>query len=138
VQSAEAGHVINNALALAKTAKVFGVPTLYATINSKSFGGPFFSQLTQARPDVTPFDCSVIDAWGDPRVRSAIERTGRKKLLISGLWTDSCVTLPVLSALKAGYEVYVVVDASGDVSRESHEMAVQRMVQAGAVPVWVY
>lgn len=68
-------------------------------------------------------------------MRIAIERTGRRKLLVSGLWTDSCVTLPVLAALKAGFEVYVVTDASGDVSRESHEMAVQRMIQAGAVPV---
>ncbi len=77
----------------------------------------------------------MIDPWRAARLREAIARTGRRKLLVSGLWTDSCVTLPVLSALKDGYEVYVVVDASGDVTRESHEMAVQRMAQAGAVPV---
>jgi nicotinamidase-related amidase len=135
VQSIEVDKLINNAQGLAKAAKAFGVPTLYATISADTFGGPFFRQLVQARPDVTPLDRTVIDPWADPRLRRAVEQTGRKKLLVSGLWTDSCVTLPVLSALKAGYEVYVVVDASGDVSRESHEAAIQRMVQAGAVPV---
>ena len=135
VQSMPVTDLINNAVGLSKAAQAFGVPTHYATISAQSFGGPFFRQLTQARPDVTPLDRTAIDAWQDPRVRAAIAASGRKKLLVSGLWTDSCVTLPVLSALKDGYEVYVVVDASGDVNRESHEMAVQRMIQAGAVPV---
>lgn len=135
VQSIPVLELINNAVGLSKAAKTFDVPTFYATISAQSFGGPFFRQLTQARPELTPFDRTSIDAWQEPRLRAAIAATGRKKLLVSGLWTDSCVTLPVLSALKDGYEVYVVVDASGDVNRESHEMAVQRMIQAGAVPV---
>ncbi|HZH42607.1 MAG TPA: hydrolase [Lysobacter sp.] len=135
VQSIEVPKLINNAEGLAKAARTFEVPTYYATISARSFGGPFFRQLTDARPELTPYDRTVIDPWQDPALREAIRRTGRKKLLVSGLWTDSCVTLPVLSALKDGYEVYVVVDASGDVSRESHDMAVQRMVQAGATPV---
>lgn len=135
VQSIEVGKLINNAEGLSKAAKAFEVPTLYATISAEKFGGPFFRQLTQARPELVPYDRTAIDPWQDPRIREAVRKTGRKKLLVSGLWTDSCVTLPVLSALRDGYEVYVVVDASGDVSHESHDMAVRRMIQAGAVPV---
>lgn len=135
VQSIPVVELINNAEGLSKAAQAFEVPTVYTSISAERFGGPFFRQLSQAQPALVPFDRSRIDAWRDPRVREAVARSGRKKLLVSGLWTDSCVTLPVLSALKDGYEVYVVVDASGDVNRESHEMAVQRMIQAGAVPV---
>ena len=135
VQSIDVGKLINNAEGLSLAAKAFKVPTFYATISANQFGGPFFRQLTEARPDVKPFDRTVIDPMQAPALREAIAKSGRKKLLVSGLWTDSCVTLPVLSALKEGYEVYVVVDASGDVSKESHDMAVQRMVKAGAIPV---
>ena len=135
VQSIDVSKLINNAEGLAKAAKVFDVPTFYATISADKFGGPFFRQLTNARPDLTPFDRTAINPMEDTALGQAIRKSGRRKLLVSGLWTDSCVTLPVLSALKEGYEVYVVVDASGDVSKESHDMAVQRMVQAGAVPV---
>jgi nicotinamidase-related amidase len=135
VQSIDVNKLINNAEGLSLAAKTFKVPTFYATISAKQFGGPFFRQLTDARPDVQPFDRTVINPMAYAPLNEAIARTGRKKLLVSGLWTDSCVTLPVLTALKQGYEVYVVVDASGDVSKESHDMAVERMVKAGAVPV---
>ena len=135
VQSIDVGKLINNAEGLSLAAKTFNVPTFYATISANQFGGAFFHQLTDARPDVKPFDRSVIDPMQHAPLHDAIAKSGRKKLLVSGLWTDSCVTLPVLSALKEGYEVYVVVDASGDVSKESHEMAVQRMIKAGAIPV---
>lgn len=135
VHSIPTSELVNNATGLAKAAKVFSVPTVFTTVNAKSFGGPFFSQVQQARPDVTPVDRTGMNAWEEPKVRQAIVRTGRKKVLVAGLWTDSCVTLPVLSLLKEGYDVYVVTDASGDVNKDSHDMAVQRMVQAGAVPV---
>ena len=135
VQSIDVSKLISNAEGLSMAAKVFNVPTFYATISANQFGGQFFHQLTDARPDVKPFDRTVIDPMQYAPLHDAIAKSGRKKLLVSGLWTDSCVTLPVLSALKEGYEVYVVVDASGDVSKESHEMAVQRMIKAGAIPV---
>lgn len=135
VQSIDVSKLISNAEGLSLAAKVFNVPTFYATISANQFGGAFFHQLTDARPDVKPFDRTVINPMEHNALHEAIAKSGRKKLLISGLWTDSCVTLPVLSALKEGYEVYVVVDASGDVSKESHDMAVQRMVKAGAIPV---
>jgi nicotinamidase-related amidase len=135
VQSIDVNKLINNAEGLSLAAKTFNVPTFYATISASQFGGPFFHQLTDARPDVKPFDRTVIDPMQFAPLHDAIAKTGRKKLLVSGLWTDSCVTLPVLSALRDGYEVYVVVDASGDVSKESHDAAVERMVKAGAIPV---
>lgn len=135
VQSMPVDQLINNAEGLTKAARVFEVPTFYATIGADSFGGPFFRQLSEARPELVPYDRSVIDPLRHAPLVEAIAATGHRKLLVAGLWTDSCVTLPVLNALKQGYEVYVVVDASADASKQSHEMAVQRMVQAGAVPV---
>jgi nicotinamidase-related amidase len=135
VQSIDANTLLNNATGLAKTAKVFDVPTVFATINAKSFAGPLLEPVQAARPEITPLDRTSINAWDDERVREIVRRSGRTKILIAGLWTDSCVTLPALSALKEGYEVYVVTDVAGDVNRESHEMAIKRMIQAGAVPV---
>jgi nicotinamidase-related amidase len=135
VHTINAGVLINNAAGLAKAAQVFSVPTVFTTISARSFAGPMFTKVKEARPDVTPIDRTSINAMDDSHVEEAIRRANRKKVLIGGLWTDSCVTLPTLSLLKAGYEVYVVTDVAGDVDKESHERAVQRMVQAGAVPV---
>lgn len=127
--------LINNATGIAKAAKVFKVPTVFATISAKTFGGPFFPQVQAARPDVTPHDRTAINAWDEPALVDEIKRSGRKKIIIGGLWTDSCVMLPALSALREGYEVYVLADVSGDVNPMSHDMALRRLVQAGATPV---
>jgi len=135
VHTINAGVLINNATGLAKAAKLFNVPTIFATISSRSFAGPMFAQVQATRPDVTPIDRTVINAFDDPRVEAAIRAAGRQKVVIGGLWTDSCVTLPTLSLLKNGFEVYVVADIAGDVDRESHDRGMQRMMQAGAVPV---
>jgi nicotinamidase-related amidase len=135
VHSIGAQNLVNNATGIAKAARVFGVPTIFTTINAKSFAGPMLGDITAARPDVTPIDRTSINALADSRVEAAVARTQRKKVLIGGLWTDSCVTLPALSLLKQGYEVYVLTDVAGDVDEASHNMAIQRMVQAGAVPV---
>jgi nicotinamidase-related amidase len=135
VHSIDSSKLINNATGVSKAARVFGVPTIFTTINAKSFAGSMFTEVVNARPDVTPIDRTSINALTDERVQSAVERTQRKKILVGGLWTDSCVTLPVLSLLKQGYEVYVLTDVAGDVDESSHQMAIQRMVQAGAVPV---
>ena len=135
VHSIDADKLINNATGLSKAARVFGVPTIFTTINAKSFAGSMFTQVANARPDVAPIDRTSINALADERVQSAVARTQRKKILVGGLWTDSCVTLPVLSLLKQGHEVYVLTDVAGDVDESSHQMAIQRMVQAGAVPV---
>ena len=135
VHTINAGVLINNASGLAKAAKLFDVPTIFATISSQSFAGPMFAKVQEARPDVTPIDRTAINAMDDPRVVKAITSADRPKILIGGLWTDSCVVLPALSLLKRGFQVYVVADVAGDVDSESQERGMQRMIQAGAVPV---
>jgi nicotinamidase-related amidase len=107
-------------------------------VAAESFGGPIFPQIKAAHPNHHTIDRTVINAWSDPRVANAVRATKRKKLLIAGLWTDNCVMLPALSALKEGYDVYIVADASGDPDAAAHELALQRLVQAGATPVtWI-
>jgi nicotinamidase-related amidase len=135
VASIDTQTLINNATGIAKAAKVFKVPTVLATISAQSFAGPFFPHVQDALPGVVPFDRTAINAWEDQRLVDAIRRSGRKKIIVGGLWTDSCVTLPALSALRDGYEVYVLTDVAGDVNQMSHDMAILRMVQAGATPV---
>lgn len=127
--------LLNNIEALAKTAKLFNVPTILSTIESKSFSGEILPQIKRVFPDITPIDRSNMNSWEDPKFHAAIKATGRKKLIIAALWTEVCLAFPVLSALKEGYEVYIVVDASAGVSKQIHETAILRMTQAGARPV---
>ncbi|MGY5032960.1 hydrolase [Streptomyces sp. 900116325] len=130
--------VINATVGLAKAAKVFDVPVVLSTVAAKSFSGPLMPQLADVFPDQAIVDRSTMNAWEDVAFVEAVKATGRKKLVITGLWTEVCVVLPALSALAQGYEVYVVTDASGGLTPQAHEHAVQRMTQSGAVPVtWV-
>ncbi len=130
--------IINSTLGLAKAAKVFDVPVVLSTVAAESFSGPILPQLADVFPDQKIIDRSTMNAWEDTAFVEAVKATGRQKLVIAGLWTEVCVVLPVLSAIAQGYEVYVVTDASGGVSPQAHEHAVQRMIQGGAVPVtWV-
>lgn len=125
----------NNVTGLAKAAKVFKVPTVLTTVAEKSFSGPIFPEIQQVFPGQKPIDRTTMNSWEDKRVVEAVNKTGMKKLIIAALWTEVCGVGPVLSALEDGYEVYFVTDASGGVSADAHNMAVQRMIQAGAVPV---
>ncbi|MFF8951292.1 hydrolase [Streptomyces sp. NPDC014940] len=130
--------VINSTVGLAKAAKAFDVPVVLSTVAAESFSGPLMPQLADVFPDQKIVDRTTMNAWEDPAFVDAVKATGRRKLVIAGLWTEVCVVLPALSAIAQGYEVYVVTDASGGVSPQAHEHAVQRMVQAGAIPVtWV-
>ncbi len=124
----------NNVTGLAKAAKVFGVPTLLTTVAEKSFSGPLFPELKAVFAEQTPIDRTTMNAWEDERIPQWVAGTGRKKIIIAALWTEVCLIGPVLSALEEGYEVYFVADASGGVSDEAHAMAIERMIQAGAVP----
>ncbi|MGL4290885.1 MAG: hydrolase [Phreatobacter sp.] len=130
-------HLTNNVLALAKTAKAMGVPTVLTTINGKSgpLKDPLFQGLTALWPDVEPIDRSNTNAWSDLAFVEAVRATGRKKLVLAGLWTEVCLAQTAISAMKDGYEVYFVSDASGGLSPEAHERACHRMIQAGAVPM---
>ncbi|MEV4342113.1 hydrolase [Streptomyces sp. NPDC049590] len=130
--------IINATVGLAKAAKVFDVPVVLSTVAAESFSGPILPQLADVFPGQEIVDRTSMNAWEDPAFVEAVKATGREKLVLAGLWTEVCVVLPALSALAQGYEVYVVTDASGGVSPQAHEHAVQRMVQGGAVPVtWV-
>ncbi|MFD4511126.1 hydrolase [Streptomyces sp. NPDC058457] len=130
--------IINSTLGLAKAAKAFGVPVVLSTVAAESFSGPIMPQLADVFPGQEIIDRTTMNAWEDAAFVEAVKATGRQKLVIAGLWTEVCVVLPALSAVAQGYEVYVVADASGGVTPQAHEHAVQRMVQGGAVPVtWV-
>jgi len=135
VQSHDRTLILNNAVGLAKAAKVFGVPTILTTVAAQTFSGPIFPEIQAVFPDQKPFDRTSMNTWDDQRIRDAVKAANRPKLVIAGLWTEVCVTMPAIDALKAGYEVYAVADASGGTSKEAHDMAMARMVQAGVIPV---
>ncbi len=125
----------NNVALVSKGAAGFQVPVLLTTVAEASFSGPLFPELTQIFPGQKAFDRTSMNAWEDAAVIDEVNRIGRKRLVIAGLWTSVCIVGPTLSAIEQGFEVYVITDACGDVSDEAHERAVTRMVQAGAVPV---
>jgi nicotinamidase-related amidase len=127
--------LVNNVTGLAKSAKIFNVPTVLTTVAAKSFSGPIFSNVQEVFPDYSPIDRTTMNSWEDPKVVEAVRQTDRRKLVMAALWTEVCLATAALSALEDGFEVYIVTDASAGVTVEAHEMAVQRMIQAGAVPV---
>ena len=135
VLSIDRQTLVNNVVGLARAAKTFEVPTVLTTVAAQEFSGPIIPQLGEVFPDHTPIDRSTVNAWEDEKLVAAVKATGRKKLVMAGLWTEVCLAFPVLCALAEGYEVYAVADASGGVSAEVHQMAMQRMIQAGATPV---
>jgi nicotinamidase-related amidase len=130
--------LVNNVVGLAKAAKAFKIPTILTTVETASFSGYMWPQLLRVFPDQKPIERSSMNSWEDPKFVAEVERIGRKKLVIAALWTEVCLSFPAIDALRAGYEVYAVVDASGGMSKEIHDTAVLRLVQAGVVPVtWV-
>lgn len=135
VRSIDGQTLVNNSVGLAKAAKLFKVPTILTTVAEKSFSGPMFPQLADVFSGEKPIDRTTMNLWEDKSVRKAIDKIGRKKILLAGLWTEICIALPAINAIEAGYEVYFVADACGDVTAEAHDMAVHRMIQAGAVPL---
>jgi nicotinamidase-related amidase len=138
VQSADRQTIQNNVVGLAKTAKIFNVPSILTTVAAKSFSGPMIAELQAVFPDQKPIDRTSMNSWEDKNLVAAVEKTQRKKIVIAALWTEVCLAFPALSAIAEGYEVYAVTDASGGTSKEAHEMAIQRMTMAGVIPVtWV-
>jgi nicotinamidase-related amidase len=133
VESHPLQRIFNNAIGLAKTAKLYGVPTVLTSAGAQGFAGPPFPELAAVFPDQEVIDRTTLNPWEDRAFVEAIEATGRRKLVVSGLWTEVCVAFPVLSALEAGYDVYVAVDACGGVDRDTHDAGLRRMVEAGAV-----
>ena len=134
LRSHDSQTVINNVVGLAKTAKVFGVPTLLTTV-MEDRGGYLIKQLQDVFPDQKPINRTFINTWEDKRIVDWVKATGRKKVVIAALWTEICLAFPAIQAAGEGYEVYAVTDASGGVSVEAHEMAIHRMIQAGVTPI---
>ena len=135
IQSHPRLFTLNNAVVLAKAAKLFRVPVVLTTVAAKSFSGDLLPELQSVFPEQEPIDRTSMNSWEDANFKNAITRTGKKKLIIAGWWTEVCAAFPAIQALQEGYEVYVPTDACGDVSAEAHERAVQRIVQAGVVPM---
>ncbi len=125
--------LMSNVLLLAKGAKEFGVPTILTTVETESFSGPMWPQLLDVFPDQQPIERTGMNSWDTPAFRDAVEATGKKNILISGLWTEVCITWPTLNMLSEGYNIYVVEDACAGTSPAAHDAALSRMVQAGAV-----
>jgi nicotinamidase-related amidase len=134
LHSHEPQLVVNNVVALAKTAKLLGVPTVLTTVVAARSGNTI-GGIHDVFPDQQPIDRTFINAWQDTKFVNAVKKTGRKKLVIAGLWTEVCVAMPAIQAQGEGYDVYVVSDASGGVSVEAHAMAMDRMIQAGIKPI---
>jgi nicotinamidase-related amidase len=127
--------IINNTVALAKAARVFNLPVVLSTVETKSFSGYIWPQIKAVFPKETPIERTSMNAWDDENFVNAVKKTGRKKIVLAGLWTETCVALPTVQALHDGYEVYVVEDCCGDVNQLSHDNAMKRVIQAGAKPV---
>ena len=127
--------VINNNLVLTKAARVFDVPVVLSTVETKAFSGQMWPQIQAVFPQQSPIERSSMNSWDDANFVKAIEQTGRKKIVLAGLWTETCVALPTVQAIHDGYEIYVVEDCCGDVTQLSHENAMKRVIQAGAKPV---
>lgn len=134
LNSHEPTTVINNVLGLAKTAKIFQVPTILTTVVEER-GGYIIKGLQDVFPDQKPINRTFINTWEDPKVTDIVKESGRKQLIIAGLWTEVCVAMPAIQAVGEDYDVFVVTDACGSVSSEAHDMAIRRMVQAGIVPI---
>jgi nicotinamidase-related amidase len=125
----------NNAALVANAARIFNVSTIPTTVAEKAFSGPMFDEIKAAFPTAKYLDRTSMNAWEDGAVIDAVNRIGKRRIVLAGLWTSVCIVGPALSALDQGFEVYVITDACGDVSEEAHERAIERMVQAGTQPM---
>jgi len=132
VESLPVQVVLNNAVALARTAAAFEIPVIASTSASRVYSGPFLPGLQEALPSVKPLERKSMNVWEDDAVRDAVVATKRTRLIVAGFLTEACVSFPALAALKDGFEVFVVADACGGLTPASHDYALRRLEQAGA------
>jgi nicotinamidase-related amidase len=136
VQSIDRQTLKNNVVGLAKAAKIFNIQVTITSVESQSFSGFTYPELLDVFPGQPVLERTSMNSWDDQKVRDALAANGRKKIVVSGLWTEVCNNTFALSAmLEGGYEIYMVEDASGGTSKDGHDYAMQRMIQAGVVPV---
>ena len=136
VQSIDRQVLKNNTVAVAKAAKVFNIPTIITTVETESFSGNTYPELLDVFPGQDILERTSMNSWDDQKVRDALKANGKKKVVVAGLWTEVCNNSFALCAMLEGdYEIYMVADASGGTSKEAHDYAMQRMIQAGVIPV---
>jgi len=136
VQSIDRQVLKNNVVALAKSAKVFNIPTTITTVETESFSGFTYPELLAVFPKHPILERTSMNSWDDQKVRDALAKNGQKKVVVSGLWTEVCNNSFAFSAMaEGGYEIYMVAEASGGTSKDAHDYAMQRMIQAGVVPM---
>jgi len=135
VANIERQQLINNVVMLAKAAKEFNIPVILTAVETESFSGYIWPQLMDVFPGHQPIERTSMNSWDDPTFRAAIEKTGKKNIILAGLWTEVCVAWPALNMIEAGYNVFIVEDACGATSQLAHEAAMKRCIQAGAVPM---
>ncbi|HDR2316991.1 hydrolase [Enterobacter asburiae] len=136
VQSIDRQVLKNNTVALAKAAKVFNIPTIITTVETESFSGNTYPELLDVFPGQDILERTSMNSWDDQKVRDALQANGKKKVVVAGLWTEVCNNSFALCAMLEGdYEIYMVADASGGTSKEAQDYAMQRMIQAGVIPV---
>jgi nicotinamidase-related amidase len=133
----EHAELVAHVTMLGRIATSYRLPVVLSTVYVKHGMSGTNVELREALPGVPEIDRTTMNSWEDPEFRAAVERSGRRKLIVAGLWTEVCVAFPVLDALREGYQVYFVEDAIGGVSRVAHDAAVRRMIQAGAAPISV-
>src|SRR5450432_3613994 len=129
-RSIDSDLLVRNIVSVARTAQTYGLPIVLSTVNVANGQGHTIPELAEALGDQVEIDRTQINAWEDIEFRNAVEATGRKNLIMTALWTEVCLTFPSLDALRAGYEVYPVVDAVGGTSLEAHRAGLERIVQA--------
>lgn len=139
VRSIDRDLLTRNIVTVARLAKTYGLPVVLSTVNVVANGlAPTIPELKEIFSDLMEIDRTQINAWEDTEFRQAVKATGRKKLIMTALWTEVCLAFPSLDAMRAGYEVFPVVDAVGGTSSEAHRAGLNRIVQAGAQPIsWV-
>jgi nicotinamidase-related amidase len=130
--------LVDNIVSVARLARTFDLPVVLSTVNVANGQGHTLPEIKAALPDVSEIDRTTMNAWEDVEFRRAVEATGRRKLIMTALWTEICLAFPTLDALRDGFDAYPVVDAIGGTSVEAHRVGLERIVQAGARPIsWV-
>ncbi|HKE82746.1 MAG TPA: isochorismatase family protein [Vicinamibacterales bacterium] len=132
VESASRQVLLNNAVALARTAAAFSVPVVVSTSATRVYSGPVLPALQDALPGVKAIERKNMNVWEDDSARNAVVATGRQRVILAGFLTEACVSFSALSALDEGFDVFVVADACGGLTLASHELALRRLEQAGA------
>lgn len=134
--SIERAVLVNNVIAMGKAAKLYDLPTILSTIGvAAGYQEDTIPELREILSDVETIDRNTVDAWDTPAFREAVEATGRRKIIMAALWTEVCLAYPALDMMREGYEIYALSDVSGGTTLDAHERGMQRLIQAGAVPV---